>query len=200
MTTAPGGVQLLSHFPLKWNNQLKQIGGNFDNKRSSALHAKTNGWRGHLHMAYFRETMFDLWRSWVVSMSKERTLPFCDRSAPTSDFHVHRTDGEDRNVLDRANVQLNLFSKSWSDFSCHYRPFWRISSGLSLLWNSPSTFQERVLCHYENIIKILRALQLFQWTVEKARTFTDWSLESSSSLPCELCEYKRLKQNFDVSR
>lgn len=118
MTTAPGGVQLLSHFPLKWNNQLKQIGGNIDNERSSALHAKTNGWRGHLHMAYFRQTMFDLWRSWVVSMSQERTLPFCHGSAPTSDFHVHRTDGEDRNVLDRANVQLNLFSKSWSDFSC----------------------------------------------------------------------------------
>lgn len=82
LTTTPDGFQLLSHLPFKWNNQLKQIGGNFDNKHSSVLHAKINGGRGHLHIAYFRQTMFDLWRSWVVSMSQGRTLPLWDHSAP----------------------------------------------------------------------------------------------------------------------
>lgn len=52
--TTPGGFQLLSHGTLKWNNQLKQIEGNFNNKHNTALHVKINGGRGHLHMAYFR--------------------------------------------------------------------------------------------------------------------------------------------------
>lgn len=75
VTTSPGGFQLLSHVALRRNNELEQIEGNFDNKRSSVPCAKINGRRGHLHMAFFRQALFDLWGSWVVSMSKRRTLP-----------------------------------------------------------------------------------------------------------------------------
>lgn len=80
VTTTPGGFQLLSHVVLRRNNELEQIKGNFDNKRSSC--AKINGGRGHLHIAFFRQAMFDLWGSWVVSMSERRTLPLWDHSAP----------------------------------------------------------------------------------------------------------------------
>lgn len=82
VTTTPAASQLLSRAAFKWNNEVEQIGGNFDNKPSSARRAEINGARGHLHMAFFRRAMFDLWRSWVVSMSERRTLASWDHSAP----------------------------------------------------------------------------------------------------------------------
>lgn len=82
LTETSGGFrQLLSHAALKWNNEVEQIRGNFDNKYFTALLVKINGARGHLHMAYFRQAVFDLWRSWVVSMSRGGTRPFWDHCA-----------------------------------------------------------------------------------------------------------------------
>lgn len=104
-TTTPGGVWLLSHVVFKINNELKQIGGNFDSRHSLALHAKINGGRGHLHTAYLRQAMFDLWRFWVVSMSQRRTFPFWERSAPHV-ICVHRTDSKDKSVRSEIYFQI----------------------------------------------------------------------------------------------
>lgn len=120
VTTTPGGFQLLLHIVLKWNNELEQIGGNFENKQSSALHAKINRGRGHLHMAFFRQTMFDLWRSWVVSMSERRTFPFSNHSAPHLIFMSTEPAAKTKVCL-TVKCAFACISKSWSDFSCHYQ-------------------------------------------------------------------------------
>lgn len=136
-------VQLLSHVAFKWNNRLGQIGGNFNNKHSSALRAKTNGGRGHLHMAYLRLAMFDLWRPWVVSMSQGRTLPFWDHSIAHLIF-MSTVQTAQTKVCLTGKCAFKFISKSWSDFSCYNQLLWGINSGWKLLWDGHYALQHNV--------------------------------------------------------
>lgn len=112
VTTTPGGFHLLSHALRRRNNELEQIKGNFDNKCSSC--AAINGGRGHLHIAFIWQAMFDLWGSWAVSMS-ERTLPLLDHSAPHLIFTSTENTAKTKVCL-TGKCAFVFISKSWSDF------------------------------------------------------------------------------------
>lgn len=79
-----------------WNNELGQIGGNFDNERSLAQPARINAVSAtrvvppaFLHPPS-QQAMFDLWGSWLVSMSDGRTLPLQRSQRSPSEGHTRR--------------------------------------------------------------------------------------------------------------
>lgn len=132
VTTTPGGLQLLSHVAPKWNNKLKQIGGNFDSKHSSALRAKINGGGGHLHMAFFRQAMFDLWKVLGCLNVRKKDTPLLGSQRSTSDFHVHRKKTAKTKACPTGKWAFELISKSWSDFSCYYQLLWSINKRVKI--------------------------------------------------------------------